>query len=357
MLFPALVAGLAWEIWDAVHRRFGRARPEALWLVSVLAAYALLLPIGHRFDRYLVPVLPAAAILAVGTLQRLALVAGRATGWLRHTAPAIPVALACAALLHVAAPVDAVQSYTTWCRYHWVRHERAGRWLAAHTPANAVVATHDIGAIGYYSQREIVDIAGLVSPDVVAHVRQPDFTAYLADLFARRHVTHVAMLREWMQVSNVAPLFVADPEPEILEVYAWIPGVTHLVSREATSAALAAQGLLRAGRIQEALAQARASVQLDSLNADGWTVLGYLEGTANDPAEAFTSLQRALHLRPGDRQTRMGLVRVDIDAGRTEQARALLAALIAESPHDKDALELSDKLPAAPPAAPPATPR
>ena len=41
-----------------------------------------------------------------------------------------------------------------------------GRWLAENTPVEAVIAVDDIGAVTYISQRRIVDLNGLVSPEM-----------------------------------------------------------------------------------------------------------------------------------------------------------------------------------------------
>ena len=49
-------------------------------------------------------------------------------------------------------------------------HVAMGRWLAANTTTDAVVATHDIGAIAYFSGRRIVDIVGLATPEVLAYL-------------------------------------------------------------------------------------------------------------------------------------------------------------------------------------------
>ena len=114
--------------------------------------------------------------------------------------------------------------YRDFARYHVERHVRAGRWLAAHTPKDAVVATHDIGAIAFYSQRRIVDITGLVTPEVVPHILKPDYIPFLERLFAARHVTYLAVLQEWQAVDNQTPLFEADPNPEVLDIYDWRPG-------------------------------------------------------------------------------------------------------------------------------------
>ena len=44
---------------------------------------------------------------------------------------------------------------------------RAGHWIAEHTSPDARVATNDIGAIGFFSRRYILDTEGLVTPDAV----------------------------------------------------------------------------------------------------------------------------------------------------------------------------------------------
>jgi hypothetical protein len=42
-----------------------------------------------------------------------------------------------------------------------------GLWLAENTPEDAVFATHDAGALRFFSNRSMIDLAGLVSPDIV----------------------------------------------------------------------------------------------------------------------------------------------------------------------------------------------
>jgi hypothetical protein len=45
-----------------------------------------------------------------------------------------------------------------------------GRWFGLHSPPTAVIATPDIGAIGYFSRRSLVDLAGLITPAMVPHL-------------------------------------------------------------------------------------------------------------------------------------------------------------------------------------------
>ncbi len=50
-------------------------------------------------------------------------------------------------------------------------HVAMGQWLARNTGEDAVVATHDIGAIGYFSGRRVVDTSGLITPEILPHLR------------------------------------------------------------------------------------------------------------------------------------------------------------------------------------------
>ena len=44
-----------------------------------------------------------------------------------------------------------------------------GRWIDANTPQQASVGSEEVGLLGYYSKRRIIDFAGLIQPDVAAH--------------------------------------------------------------------------------------------------------------------------------------------------------------------------------------------
>ena len=46
----------------------------------------------------------------------------------------------------------------------------AGRWLAQHTPPETTVASIEIGIVGFWSQRSILDTMGLVSPAMSRHL-------------------------------------------------------------------------------------------------------------------------------------------------------------------------------------------
>ena len=53
-------------------------------------------------------------------------------------------------------------------------HVAMGQWLAANTPAEAVVASNDIGAIAYFSERRLLDIVGLATPEMLGYLQRGD---------------------------------------------------------------------------------------------------------------------------------------------------------------------------------------
>jgi arabinofuranosyltransferase len=324
LLLPLALVGAWGEVRRLRTRERGGARAELGWAIALPLAYAIVLRISHRFNRYLVPALPAYAIVAVvglrALLERWTPARARAGAW---------TAAGCGLLIAVQAFhfAPTFTEYRVFARYHLERHVRAGRWLAAHTPEDAVVATHDIGAIAFYSQRRIVDMVGLVTPEVTPHLLQPDYIPFLERLFAARRVTHLAVLQEWQGVDNQAPLFEADPDPEVLDVYAWRPGVTHMVTTAVSGSERLALAALESGHYAEAMAQVRALLGADDRAATVWTLYGAVLDRSGHPAEAEPAFRRALALFPGSAEARFGLGVALANLGRAAEAGAQLDSL------------------------------
>jgi len=64
----------------------------------------------------------------------------------------------------------------------WIESEMVttAKWIQQNLPPDARLAVHDIGALGFYVQNPLVDLAGLITPDVVPFIRdQPRLAEYL----------------------------------------------------------------------------------------------------------------------------------------------------------------------------------
>lgn len=54
------------------------------------------------------------------------------------------------------------------------------KWVAENLPAESIIAAHDIGALGYFDNHELIDLAGLISPEVIPFIRdEPQIALFL----------------------------------------------------------------------------------------------------------------------------------------------------------------------------------
>ena len=138
-----------------------------LWVCGYLGLYALRLPAVYQHGRYVIPVMPA---------YFLAGLAGFFQFWITTSNKTFSRILKKSALV----------SGGILLAVFWLLGGRAfandisiiesemvttANWVAGNTPHDAIIAAHDIGALGYYGNRQILDLAGLVSPEVIPMIR------------------------------------------------------------------------------------------------------------------------------------------------------------------------------------------
>ena len=215
-----------WPVWSPVTRFL-----PWIWMAAVPVLYVVRgVPV---LSRYLVPLLPLLAWLAWLLLDR-ALAGARP-----RAAAAVGLAVAAVALAQNLVTYERivrpqVDSFTAGMH---ASLEPWGRWFADHSSADAVIAAPDIGALGYFSQRRVVDLAGLVTPamvpilqrvspeDAVANFEfmkfsRPDFVVDRADSawdLERRSRFANALAR--VGAATLPNLGVARPQPAIYSFY------------------------------------------------------------------------------------------------------------------------------------------
>lgn len=62
------------------------------------------------------------------------------------------------------------------------------------TDNEALIAAHDIGALGYFGQRNIIDLAGLITPEVVPFIRDEK---QLAGYLDQKKVDYLICFPDW----------------------------------------------------------------------------------------------------------------------------------------------------------------
>lgn len=142
-----------------------------LWPLALVALYAARLPANYQHGRYVIPAIPGlvlAGVLGLGWLL------ARARWSLPGRVLTRALALAAAVVALLFAFVLGVGAYRQDVAL--VREEMVttAEWIAANLPTDALLAVHDIGAVGYLAPRPLLDLAGLVSPEVVPRMGDPD---------------------------------------------------------------------------------------------------------------------------------------------------------------------------------------
>ncbi|MCL5257128.1 MAG: hypothetical protein M1319_04955 [Chloroflexi bacterium] len=161
----------------------------AVWMVAVFGLYAIRLPVAYQHGRYLMPLIPFLCIYGLhGTANMLS---GLRKVKMSKAAAVWPILIAAAALLLW---IRGAGIYGDEVKFIDDEHLTTAAWLRENTPSNAKVATHDIGAMGYFSGREIVDIAGLITPQAIAYTRDQ---SKLLEFVRSQGAEYLAIFPDW----------------------------------------------------------------------------------------------------------------------------------------------------------------
>jgi len=142
--------------------------PLVVWSAVFLGAYAALrVPFYHWYAAPAVPALAIAAGTGLGAaVGALLTLAGRAR-------PGVVTAVAAAIALLVSLKPLAALPRTSALNDNVRLYIETGQWLALNTPPRSRVGYYEIGYIGFYSDRPMIDALGLIdpaiAPAVVAH--------------------------------------------------------------------------------------------------------------------------------------------------------------------------------------------
>lgn len=141
-----------------------------LWGTALIALYAARLPTTYQHGRYVMPALPHLMLYGVAGTG-LIVKWGRRTSGQRIISQALALTTI---ILFVAFWGLGLQQYHRDVQIIQSEMVATSQWIAANIPPDDLLTVHDIGAVGFYAPRPILDLAGLVSPEVIPIIRQPD---------------------------------------------------------------------------------------------------------------------------------------------------------------------------------------
>jgi hypothetical protein len=161
-----LIPGFCYAAYRLVRQRHWPEMLPLVWWLAFLAVYAWRLPVTYQHGRYTMPAIPLLILYGIwGTARLLRPHSSHIV--VRVLSRATPVALALLALLFWGRGALAYRDDVGFIENEMVA---VANWLNEHTTSDDLLAVHDIGAVGYLTDRSLLDLAGLISPEVIPFI-------------------------------------------------------------------------------------------------------------------------------------------------------------------------------------------
>lgn len=162
-----LLPGFVWMIVVSIRQRDWGKMVGAIWFLGFLMVYAWRLPVIYQHGRYVIPAMPIyflwSIVGLVDWVKPDSIIFWRRTlsrTWILLVIVVLSIFWGLG-LRAYALDVAVIESEMV----------EAAKWVAGNTEPDALIAAHDIGAMGYFAQRPLLDLAGLVSPQVIPFIR------------------------------------------------------------------------------------------------------------------------------------------------------------------------------------------
>jgi hypothetical protein len=213
-----LAPGVIYLLLQSFKERKWEILAGMVWWLGYVGLYAWRLPVTYQHGRYLIPAVPIFLVWGVSGMMKWLSVAKDGLGP-RVVGRAWVVTVSVILLVFWGLGARAYARDVAFIETEMVE---MAQWIDAHTPQDSLIAVHDIGAIGYFGQRELVDLAGLISPDVIPFIRDQ---GRLAQYMDRRGVDYLVTFPGWYPdlTADLPLLYRTRGEygPENMAVYRW----------------------------------------------------------------------------------------------------------------------------------------
>ncbi len=193
------------------------------WLLGFAGLYAWRLPVSYQHGRYLIPVMPVYFTLGLAGLRLIQQRLGEEGIWRRIVIKSWGISVGMVLLGFV---FLGARSYAVDVAIIETEMVRTAKWLSVNTRPGDVLAVHDIGAIGYYVNSPIIDLAGLVSPEVIPFIRDE---GRIKEYLDQKNVKYLVTFPGWYPdlVRNLQPVYKSGGDfaekagGENMVVYLW----------------------------------------------------------------------------------------------------------------------------------------
>ncbi|MGB9669120.1 MAG: hypothetical protein ACPL0B_01920 [Anaerolineales bacterium] len=220
----AFIPAFGYALVQGVKKTNGLILGFVVWMVFYIGLYAHNLAVTYQHGRYMMPALAAYYMVS---LKGMMLFWGNQTHpfsklfWVFHTAWKIILVL-----LFLGFYLLGGKSYADDVAFIESQMVDTAKWVSTHTPKNNKIAVHDIGAMGYFSERDLMDLGGLIDPAVIPFIGDEE---RLADYLAKQKADILVCFPGWYpKLTHDQTILYQAPQPfaqgyalGVMTVYKW----------------------------------------------------------------------------------------------------------------------------------------
>lgn len=334
-------------VYDLIKKTYNQNTGYILFCFMLVFVYWYKLPYAHRFGRYLMPIIPFLILVSMRGFRDISQIIASSFNSRSFANGFFIIIIAVTLVISAMNYNENKETYAYECKYIYDRQVKAALWIKDNTNEGDVIATHDVGAIGYYTNRKIVDVAGLITPELITKLHDRNYNVIMSDFMKQNSVDYLVFLQEWYRVVNQTPLFTTQDSlpPEVMEIYKYKPDTTVILTSESRSLNMYAVELLQQQAYQQAINVLNRSLASSPNSSNTYFLLAYVYGTVGDARNAEINLIKALRIYPDYKQALLQLGNIYLRQGNISGARELLTKAISVDPNYKDALNLLSSIP------------
>jgi hypothetical protein len=186
----ALLPGLFLETKDMIKDRDWTRIGALLWVLGYIVLYSWRLPVSYQHARYIMPIMPALFLLGTtGVLRYVRIHSNeRAPRFISRAWVSIA-----GALLFIFWGMGA-RAFALDVGVINTEMVNGAIWVSENTAEDSIIAAHDVGALGYFGNRQVRDLAGLVMPDVIPFLwNDEELSGYLD----QEEVDYLFTFKDW----------------------------------------------------------------------------------------------------------------------------------------------------------------
>lgn len=331
--------------YDLSKKKYNQNIIYIIFALALVFVYWYKMPYAHRFGRYMMPIIPFFILVSGIGFRDLVKLLGN---YFKSRNFVIGLYLIISVIIFIYAVkgyYENKEQYAIECKYINDRQVAAALWIKNNTAEGDIIATHDVGAIGFYCGRKIVDVAGLVTPELISKINDKNYNVFLTEYLKKSGVTYLAFLREWYRIVNQNPLFstIEISNYETMEVFKFIPDKTHILAAEAKDRnmyAIEMMGKRNQQAVQQVIQVLQGSINVDPQSSFTYYLLANAYLMLNDKNNFEKNMQKALEIFPEFKEALLQLGNYYKTANKIDESRNYLDRYLKVAPNDKKALEL-----------------